>query len=438
MRILHTVLILILLPACSAPATQRTPIAQATATSQPTATIPATQAPVPTATIAPTLVATTPRPALDAGPLILWAVGPESQREALTKLLQQTASTAGIPVQIVAKSPNALATDITAGSLLGPPPDMIWGGADDLFLLKQAGIIQPANDRLDDRRFLPATIEGATADGQRWGTPVAARGVLLLLYNRKLIDSAPRTTDDLLLQARRLNGGNQVGLVAAWIEMRWLEPWLRGFGSTSITSDGSPQLDTPAMVSALGLLKQLRTTGAPPPTTYAEGARLFRNGKAAFAIDGDWALQEYRSYSETLDLGYAALPTISANGRSALAPIDGVYLMHSTTLNGTRLAQGQQLGTALTQPLIQEQIASELGYLPALREALRSQTITNNPALMAAATNALAAPGIPPQAGLRCAWAAGEQVLPQLLLGELNAEQAATRLQSWAKACATP
>ena len=153
MRILHTVLILILLPACSAPATQRTPIAQATATSQPTATIPATQAPVPTATIAPTLVATTPRPALDADPLILWAVGPESQREALTKLLQQTASTAGIPVQIVAKSPNALATDITAGSLLGPPPDMIWGGADDLFLLKQAGIIQPANDRLDDRRW---------------------------------------------------------------------------------------------------------------------------------------------------------------------------------------------------------------------------------------------------------------------------------------------
>jgi maltose-binding protein MalE len=431
----------VLLAACAAPATPSTPVTQVAATSLPTAlptaTIPATPFPSATQTLTPmagTIV--TPTPLLDARPLLIWAIAPESQRDALTKLLEQTARSAGISVLVVVKTPNALATDIAAGALLGPQPDIIWGGADDLFLLKQANIIQPANDQLDDRTFLPATIEGATANGQRWGTPVAARGVLLLLYNRKLIESAPRTTDDLLSQARRLDGGQQVGMVAAWIEMRWLEPWLRGYGSTSITSNGTPQLDTPAMVAALGLLKQLRSTGATPPTTYADGARLFRNGKAAFAIDGDWSLPEYRTYSDTLDLGYAPLPTISATGRAALAPIEGVYIMYSSSLNGSRLAQGHRLGIALTQPIAQTQIAHDLGYLPALRAALRTQAVMDDPALAAAAAHALAAPGIPPQAGLRCAWAAGEQVLPQLLLGELNAEQAATRLQNWAKACA--
>lgn len=425
------------LSACAAPAAPAASTATASqASAVPTISNSQTPTPLPTVTVQPTAASTpVPRATPAERPLLIWAVAPEPQQAALATLLNDTARSAGVPLLVVAKSPNALTTDITVGTQLGQLPDLVWGGADDLFLLKEAGLLQPTADRLETRLFLPATVEGATSAGQRWGTPLAARGFLLLLYNRKLVDSAPQNTDELLIQARRLKNGQQAGMVAAWIEMRWLEPWLRGYASSTTTSDGSPQFDTPAMVSVLGLLKQLRTTGAPPPTTYADGVRLFRNGRAAFAIDGDWKLPEYRTYSETLDLGYAPLPIVSATGRPALAPLEGVYLMYSANLDDGQLAAGQRLAGALTQVAAQARIAKELGHLPALREALRSPAVTSDPALAAAATYALTAPGIPPQPGLRCAWAAGEQVLPQLLLGELNPEQAAKRLQDWATAC---
>jgi ABC-type glycerol-3-phosphate transport system substrate-binding protein len=256
-----------------------------------------------------------------------------------------------------------------------------------------------------------------------------------LLANRKLTETLPRTTDDLLAQARRLNGGGRAGLVAGWVEMRWLEAWLRGTGGASTGRDGSPTLDTPAMVAALTLLKALRTAGPPPPSTYAEGAKLFRTGKAAFAIDGDWALHEYRAYSETLDLAIAPLPNVTATGQAALAPLEGVYLMYSAALAGPQLTQARALGIALTSPASQARIAHDLGHLPAMRAVLRTTAVTADPALAAAATQALSAPGIPPQQGLRCAWLAGEPVLPALLLGDIPPDQAAKRLQEWAQAC---
>lgn len=350
-------------------------------------------------------------------------------------ILSAAASQAGVAVTLIPTSPDSLSMSTVAGAAEQfVMPDLIWGNEDDLFILQRAGLIQPANDNLDEKLFLPAALSGARVDGKRWGTAVAANGALLLLYNRKLVSSVPSTSDELIVRAREAKTGDQYGLVSAWVEGRWLEAWLRGAGAGSLSA-GNPNLDTPAMVSTLNLLKELRSTGPPPPSTYTEGARLFREGKVAFAIDGDWSLERYRSYSETLELGIAPLPTFSGTGQPAVGPLDAFYLMQTAGLKDEARIQAGLLAGSLTSEAMQLRFVRELQWLPSQRALLGNSAVTNNPALSAAARYAELAPGIPPLAQLRCSWTASEIILPYFLLDEMDAQQTATRLQKQAETC---
>jgi arabinogalactan oligomer / maltooligosaccharide transport system substrate-binding protein len=430
----YVTLVFLLLLASCAPVPAPLPTVLPTASPAPTArptSIPTT--PRPTAAPVVTAVA---QPTAPPGALILWATVEEPRLEALRKLVADTSRTIGVEVQVIGKSQDGLHADLRAAALAGLPlPDLIWGTQDDLGIIRRQGILQPAGDRLDAAAFLPATIAGATLDGKRWGTPLAAQGALFLLYNKKLVDHVPRTSDELIVAARQQTGGDRYGLVAGWAEPRWLVAWLAGFGGAALAADGSPSLDTPQMVATLNLLKELRVSGPPSPSTYQEGARLFRQGRAAFALDGDWSLEGYRDYTDTLDLGIAPMPVVAATGRAAAPPLGGIYLLYGKTLTGERLQQARALGAGLARRDAQARIAGELGLLPALRAALDDPAVRADPALTAAATHAVSAAGLRPTEQLRCAWAAIGAELPPVLLGELAQEEAAGLMQSSAMSC---
>jgi ABC-type glycerol-3-phosphate transport system substrate-binding protein len=420
-------LILILLAACANPpapvATPLPPTAPppASATPQPPTRQPATATPAPTS--APER------------PLLLWAIVPETRREAFAQLMRDAAHIAGVEVTIEFRSADGVAAEVRAAQLTGGAlPDLVWGSQDDLGILQRAGALQPADDGIAESGMLAATIAGAQVAGERWGTPLAAQGALLLLYNRKLTDGAPRTTDALAAEARRLTGGGRYGIVAGWAEPRWFSAWLVGAGAPSVEL---LQLDTPETLAALETLRALRAAGPPPPSSYADGVRLFREGRAAFAIDGDWSIERYRTYTDTLDLGIAPMPIVSSTSRTAAGPLGGIYLMYGARLTPQQMEEASALGALLTTPIFQSRIAANLGLLPALRAALADPAVAADPALAAAAATAEAAPGLPPTDELRCAWAAIENVLPAFLLGDLEAEDTPPRIQEIAAACAT-
>jgi ABC-type glycerol-3-phosphate transport system substrate-binding protein len=426
---LPALLLILSLAACSpAPAPPTPAPSTALPTRAPTA------APRPTAAPAITNIpAATPPPSA----LVLWAVADGPRLDALKRLIAELSEPLGSEVAVVGKSADGLVTDIRADALGGlPSPDLIWGTQEELGFLQRDGMLQPAADGLDASAFLPATIAGATLEGKRWGTPLATQGYLLLLFNRSLAAQPPRTTDELIVQARKLTGGERYGMVAGWAEPRWFLAWLAGFGGAPTGGDGAPTLDTPQMVAALNLLRELRVSGPPAPSTYEEGVRLFRQGRAAFAIDGDWSLGGYRAYSETLDLGIAPLPVVPATGKAAASPLGGTYLMYGRALSGARREQALRLGAALARPAAQARIARELQLLPALRAALSDPAVSGDPALSAAAAHAEDAPGLPPTAGFHCAWEAIRAELPPLLLGELEQADAARNMQASAATCA--
>jgi ABC-type glycerol-3-phosphate transport system substrate-binding protein len=425
---LSALLLIYVLAACSPAPAPPTPIL-ATPIPTPAPTV----APLPTD---PPPVTNLPVPTPPPNALVLWAVADGARLDALRRLVADLSRPIGIEVAVVGKSAAGLVTDIRADALGGlPPPDLIWASEEELGFLQRGGLIQPAADRLDPTAFLPAVIDGATVENRRWGTPLAAQGFLLLLYNRRLVESPPRTTDELIAQTRKLTSGDHYGLVAGWAEPRWFLAWLAGFGGAALGADGTPALDTPQTIAALNLLKELRASGPPAPSTYEASVKLFKQGRAAFAIDGDWSLAGYRDYTDTLDLAIARMPIVPATGKTATPALGGAYLMYGRALAGRRREQAYALAAALTQPVAQARIARMLQWLPALRAALADPAVTGDTALAAAATQAEGAPGLPPTVALHCAWRAIGAELPPVLLGDLAQEDAARDMQASAAAC---
>lgn len=425
----RVLILILLLTACSQPAA-----APPTPSPEPAATPAATRTPLPSPTAAPP-TASPPTQTPEPEPLTVWAAGDEAHHNALARLLTDAAAAAGVPIRIRSSTSDAMIARLRVDQIGGrPPPDVIWGDGNDLAILRTMGLIQavrptPADDTL------PAVITGATADDQQWGAPVGAQGFLLLLYNRKFVESPPRTIDALIAVARANTGSGRFGLVAGWTEARWFAFWLDIAGGEMLDANGMPSLDAPAVVAALELLRTVRRYGPTPPSTYDEGARFFRRGRAALAIDGDWALEGYRGLTDTLELGIAPLP-LTNRGTPATAPLTGVYLMYGAALDGQRLAQAEALATTLREPAWQARIARDLGMLPASITALNDPAVTDDPALAAAATYARSAPGIPPTRPIRCAWDAVEIELPSLLLGRRTAADTAAAMQRRAMACA--
>jgi arabinogalactan oligomer / maltooligosaccharide transport system substrate-binding protein len=428
-------LLLLLLAACSVTSVPPTPPLPTAIQNSVPSSVAGTVLAVPQATNAPAIT-NIPAPTPPPSALILWAVAEGPRLDAIKQLVADLRRPDDAEVIVVGKSASGLVTDIRSDALAGlPPPDLVWSSTEDLGFLQREGMLQPADDGLEASAFLPAAIEGAMLDGQRWGTPLAAQGALLLLYNRALVDQPPRTTDELIVQSRARDGGDNYGLVAGWAEPRWLLALLTGFGGAPLSANGQPTLDTPQMLSALNLLKELRVAGPPAPSTYEAGVKLFRQGRAAFALDGDWSLDHYRVYSDTLDMGIAAMPVVPATGQVAVAPLGGVYLMYGRSLAGARREQALALGIALAQPPAQSRIARQIGQLPALRSALRDPAVAADPALLAAVSQAEHAPGLPPTIALHCAWRAIGVKLAPMLLGDLAPDDAARDMQASAEAC---
>jgi maltose-binding protein MalE len=402
----------------------------------------------PTATLAPTIAATPtaqasateePEEPASAKPLLLWTSESGDALELVRKLSADWSARSGVEIEVVAKSSDSFRSDLLALELVeGTWPDLFWGSHDDLAGLLADKRLRPYASTQSAGGFLPAVVSSGSLDGQLWGVPITTQGSMFLIYNTLLTQSAPRTTDELIVQSRAaVNKSKQhYGLVAGWASARWTVALLSAYGGSVIDSSGKqPTLDTPQMREALNLLRELRVAGQPIPSTYAQGRRLFILDQVSYNIDGDWSLPVYRTYSETLPIEIAPLPIVPATGRAVNAPLGGTYLMFSSTISDEAFGQTQDLANFLTQTEQQIVIASKLERLPALAVALSAPQISQNPVLAAAAQQADRAPGIPPSIELRCSWNAIDLILPDLLTGNRDLEESISLMQRNAETC---
>ncbi|GFP41293.1 arabinogalactan oligomer / maltooligosaccharide transport system substrate-binding protein [Candidatus Hakubella thermalkaliphila] len=371
--------------------------------------------------------------------LVLWTKEGEEPLEWNQALVQEyMEANPGVTIELVHKTTvEILREDFLTASLAGTPPDLLWTVNDHAGPFVAADTIEPVDGLFDLGLFVDAAVAAVELEGQHWGVPISSGNHLMLLYNKKLLAEAPKDTDELFAQGKELTGGGNWGLVWNQTEPFWLVPWLGGFKGKVFAEDGvTPTLNTPEMVATLKFLHDMKYEAKiiPPESDYDAADTLFKEGKAAMIINGDWALG---SYVEVLgeDLGVARIPQVVATGEWPKPYTGGAYFMLAKGLSGEKLEAAQDFISFVVSKEKQLEMLQLLKRLPALEEALEDPLITEDPILKGSADQMVVGTPMPTVLEMRCNWDAMKPEMLAVLADTKTPEDAAKAMQSAAEAC---
>jgi arabinogalactan oligomer/maltooligosaccharide transport system substrate-binding protein len=342
-----------------------------------------------------------------------------------------------ITIDIVKKKDvEELREDFQTSALAGSSPDLLWTVNDHAGPFTAAELIQPVDDLFDLGGFVPGALEAVKLDGKTWGIPISSGNHLMLIYNKDLIEAAPANTDELIAKGKEL-AGTTTPLIFNQTEAFWLVPWLGGFGGKVFGDDGkTPTLNTPQMVDTLKFLHDIKFTDniIPPESDYDTSDTLFKEGKAAMIINGDWSLS---SYSDALGdkLGVARIPQVTATGEWPKPYTAGTYFMIPEGVEGAKLDAVKEFINYATSKEVQLKQVQELKRLPAVQAALDDPSLSSDPILKGSTEQLAAGTGMPAVLEMRCNWDAMKPELQAVLADKKSPEDAAKAMQEASVNC---
>jgi arabinogalactan oligomer/maltooligosaccharide transport system substrate-binding protein len=357
-----------------------------------------------------------------------------------------TALHSNVTFEVVNKEVETLREDFQNTGLGGDAPELLWTVGDHVGPFTAANLLLPLDDMVDKSTFVPAAADVVTVDGTLWGAPVSFGNQLMLYWNKELAgDEAPADSDAWVAKAKELTSGDQFGIVFNQTESFWLVPFLGGFGGSVFDADGvTPTLNTDAMTGALQFLYDLKYTDkvTPAEADYNVADALFKEGKAAYIINGDWTLGAYAAAPDAEtpglgdNLGVGPLPMIT--GHEDPHPyIAGSFLMASAAVGDdadlkTVVSEFMKFATAKEQQL---GIVETLKRLPGNAEAIADPIVTDDPLLNGAA--AAAQKGVPQPTNLemRCIFDSMTAGVRDLFTGNSDIAGIAETMQTSAETC---
>jgi arabinogalactan oligomer/maltooligosaccharide transport system substrate-binding protein len=352
-----------------------------------------------------------------------------------------TALHPNVTFEVVNKDVETLREDFQNTGLGGDAPELLWTVADHVGPFTAADLILPLDDMVDINTFVPAAAAAVTADGTLWGAPVSFGNQLMLYWNKDIAgEDAPADSDAWVEAAKGFTTGDQYGITFNQTESFWLVPFLGGFGGSVFDADGvTPTLNTDAMTGALQFMYDLKYTDkvTPAEDTYDTADALFKEGKAAYIINGDWTLGAYAAADVLGDkLGVGPLPKIT--GFEDPKPyIAGAFLMASKAVGDdpdlkTVVSDFLTFATAKEQQI---GIVETLKRLPGNAEAIADPIVTDDPLLAGAA--AAAQKGVPQPTNLemRCVFDSMTAGVRDMFTGNSDIAGIAETMQTSAETC---
>ena len=276
--------------------------------------------PTPAATAAPTVAPTVAPATYPTGDIkiTLWTKEGEGDGalQFVKKLTQEyEALHPNVKFGVTNKDVEALRQDFLTSSLAGNAPELLWTVADHIGPFTAADTILPLDGLIDPATYLSNALAAVQADGKTWGAPISYGNQLMLYWNEDLVPTAPADSDAMIAAAKAFTdeAAGKYGLVFNQTESFWLVPFLGGYNGSVFAADGkTPTLDTPAMVSALTFMSNLKFTDKvmPKEADYNVADNLFKQGNAAMIVNGDWTLGAYADVFKD-KLGVGPIPKIT-------------------------------------------------------------------------------------------------------------------------------
>ncbi len=284
--------------------------------------------------LAPFLLAALLAPGAAAAQVVVWHAYRGAEKSAFDKVVAayNARPTTKVKVEPLAVPFDAFADKISAAVPRGKGPDVFIYAQDRMGgWIESGNTVEPIDFFVDDAtkgKFIPSTVEALTYRGSLYGLPFNYK-VITLLYNKKLLQAPPKTTQELVKVGKSLTSkaAGRFGLAWAYNDFYYVASMLNGFGGAVFAGGAKPTLNAPENVKALELLVQWNKAGfMPAEPSVALITSLFNEGKAAMVFTGPWFLGEV---AKEVDWGLAPLPAISEAGGKPMRPwmtVEGVFI----------------------------------------------------------------------------------------------------------------
>ncbi|GAB6089677.1 extracellular solute-binding protein [Spirochaeta dissipatitropha] len=338
-----------------------------------------------------------------------------------------------IKVEVVNKETEALREDFITSSLAGGAPELLWTVNDHAGPFVVADLIQPVDGFYNPNDY----IDGVEMGGNIWGVPINAGNHLMLMYNKRLVPEAPQNTDDMIAAAKNATANNPdvYGLVYNFTEPFWLVPWLGGFGGSVFEEDGvTPNLNSQEMIDTLQFMYDLKFTHriTPQEADYNTMDTLFKEGKAAMIINGDWTLGEYPEILGD-DFAVAPIPMISSTGLWPAPYTSGKYFMVPSQVSGEVLDAVKDFITFAINEQNQRELVTRLNRLPGLLSLADDPLLTSDPIQQGSIAQMQVGTPMPSTVEMRANWDAMQPEQNSVLTGNMSPAEAAARMQTAAE-----
>lgn len=376
----------------------------------------------------------TPRRSSNA--IVIWEqMDPQERERFEVNLDRYREAHPGLEISHTPYETEQLRTQFQTAAAAGSGPDLIFGPSDQVGPLSLLQLIYPLDEIMPAGffdRFLASSLD--TLNGHIYAAPDQVGNHLVLCYDKALVPEPPQTAAEFIAIARKLTrpaaGGQpaRYGFVINATEPYWLIPFLTGFGGWVMDENDRPTLDTPAMVKALGFLRDLKDVHKvmPRESDYQVAETLFKEGQAAMIVNGPWSWSGYRKAG--IDLGVAPIPRMpSGEWARPMAASKGYSI--NVNVTDEKLPQVIDLLTFLTSADAQLQSAVELGILPSHRAAYNDSAVANDPIMHASQAAFEKGRRMPVVPEMRVLWDVMRPGLQNVMNGVKTPEEAARDMQ---------
>lgn len=319
-------------------------------------------------------------------------------------------------------------------ALAGNPPALVVGPADTVGVYQTMGIIKPISEvkalsKAVIPSLVPQGVDQLKIDGELYGIPEQIGNHLTLIYNKKFVKKAPETFEEMFTT----NYGTQYKLVYNLNEPFWSVGFLGAYGGWVMDAKKKPTLNTPAMVKALQFMHDLKFKykAVPAEADYPTADTLFKDGKAAFIINGDWS---YKDYEKVLgaNLGLARVPKVPGGDfYTPMTAVQGIFVAEGLDANVE--AAAAKFIEFITRKDIQLMVAQKNNTLPVNKEAANDPALKKDPMVAASIAQMMEGKPMPVVAEMRAIWDALRPSQEEIMANKTTAAAAAAKMQALAE-----
>jgi maltose-binding protein MalE len=219
------------------------------------------------------------------------------------------------------------------------------------------------------------------------------------------------------------------GLVFNAVEPFWLVPFIGGYGGWIFDEDFNPTLDTPEMTAALKFMADLRNVHKvfPKECNYELSDTMFKNGQAAYLINGPWSFKGYLDAG--MDIGVIPIPVITGTGLYPAPMVSSKGYSINANVGAKKLPLVKELLAYLTSEEVQKEIVEELLILPSLSSLYRDESLRDNAIVAGSMDQAGYGRQMPAVPEMRAVWDAIRPFYQSVLGGQLQPAEASARMQ---------